>query len=83
VLGTPGLVAILQMGLHKSRAEGDNPFPLPDGDPSFDAAQYSAGLLGWKNNITIQFVFLQQRFGAVMNKQSLNQKAFFKFHSCM
>jgi len=33
---------------HRDRAEGDNPLPLRAGHPSFDVAQDSVGLLGWK-----------------------------------
>ena len=39
VLGAPGLDAVLQMGPHKSGAEGDNHLPLPAGHPFFNAAQ--------------------------------------------
>ncbi|KAK4817094.1 hypothetical protein QYF61_027925 [Mycteria americana] len=46
VLGTPELDAVLQVGSHQSRAEGQNPLPRPAGHPSFDAAWDTAGFLG-------------------------------------
>ena len=48
VLGAPGVVTVLQMGPHEDRIEGDNPLPLPAGQPSFDAAQGVVGRPGCK-----------------------------------
>ena len=48
VLEAPGLDAVLQMGPHKSRVEGNNNVPLPAGHPFFNAAQNTVGLLGCK-----------------------------------
>lgn len=39
----PGLDAVLQIGSHKGRADGDNPLPLPAGHVSCDAAQDTVG----------------------------------------
>jgi len=40
----PGLDAVLQMGPHKGRAEGDSHLCFPAGHPSFDAARDAVGL---------------------------------------
>ncbi|KAK4825745.1 LOW QUALITY PROTEIN: hypothetical protein QYF61_002184 [Mycteria americana] len=45
VLRTPELDAVLQVGSHQSRAEGQNPLPRPAGHASFDAAQDAVGFL--------------------------------------
>ena len=42
--GAPGLDTVLQMGSHKGRAVGDNPFLLPTGHLSCDPAQDTVGL---------------------------------------
>lgn len=39
MLGVLGLDAVLWMGLHKDRTEGDNPLPLPAGHVSSHVAQ--------------------------------------------
>jgi len=49
VLGIPGLNTVLQLGSHKG--EGDTPFPLPAGPPSFNAAQDKVVLSGCKRAI--------------------------------
>jgi len=46
VLGAPELDAGLQVGSHKSGAEGQNPLPCPAGHAAGDAAQDTVGLLG-------------------------------------
>ncbi|KAK4823100.1 hypothetical protein QYF61_025838 [Mycteria americana] len=46
VLRTPELDAVLQVGSHHSRAEGQNHLPQPAGHTSFDAAQDTVGFLG-------------------------------------
>ncbi|XP_053932310.1 coiled-coil domain-containing protein 91 isoform X1 [Cuculus canorus] len=46
VLKAPELDAMLQVGSHKTRVEGQNPLPCPAGHASFDAAQDTVGLLG-------------------------------------
>ncbi|KAK4824308.1 hypothetical protein QYF61_013053 [Mycteria americana] len=48
VLRAPELDAVLQVGSHQSRVEGQNPLPRPAGHASFDAAQDMVGLLGCK-----------------------------------
>jgi len=47
VLGAPSLGAVLQVGPHKGRAEGENHLPHPAGHPSFGAAWDTAGLLAF------------------------------------
>jgi len=51
VLGVPGLDTVLQMGPHRSQAEGENYLPLPAGPPFFNAAQNTVGLLGCKRTL--------------------------------
>ena len=51
ILGAPGPDAVLQMGPHEGRAEGNNHFLCFAGHPSFDAAQDNAGLLGYRHTL--------------------------------
>ncbi|KAK4830883.1 hypothetical protein QYF61_013812 [Mycteria americana] len=51
VLRTPELDAVLQVGSHQSRVEGQNHLPRPAGHASFDAAQDTVGLLGCKRTL--------------------------------
>ena len=51
VLGAPGLDAVLQMGPHKSGAEGDNHLPLRAGHLFLNAAQNTVGLPGRKRTM--------------------------------
>jgi len=51
MLGAPGLDTALQMGPHKSRAEGNSSVSLPAGCTSFVAAQDTVGLLGCKSTL--------------------------------
>jgi len=44
MLEARGLDAVLQMGPHEGRIEGDNPLSLLAGHPSCDAAQDTADL---------------------------------------
>ncbi|KAK4827132.1 hypothetical protein QYF61_014526 [Mycteria americana] len=46
VLRAPEVDAVLQVGSHQSRAEGQNHLPRPAGHASFDAAQDTVGLPG-------------------------------------
>ncbi|KAK4810205.1 hypothetical protein QYF61_011799 [Mycteria americana] len=46
VLRAPELDAVLQVGSHQSRVEGQNPLPRPAGHAAVDAAQDTVGLLG-------------------------------------
>ncbi|KAK4826403.1 hypothetical protein QYF61_008690 [Mycteria americana] len=46
VLRTPELDAVLQVGSHQRRVQGQNHLPRPAGHTSFDAAQDTVGLLG-------------------------------------
>ncbi|KAK4829697.1 hypothetical protein QYF61_006072 [Mycteria americana] len=45
-LRTPELHAVLQVGSHQNRVEGQNHLPQPAGHASLDAAQDTVGLLG-------------------------------------
>ncbi|KAK4822675.1 hypothetical protein QYF61_019042 [Mycteria americana] len=51
MLGTPEPNAVLQVGSHESRVEGENHLPRPAGHASFDAAQDTVGLLGCKHTL--------------------------------
>ncbi|KAK4824675.1 LOW QUALITY PROTEIN: hypothetical protein QYF61_017255 [Mycteria americana] len=51
VLRAPELDAVLQVGSHQSRAEGQNHLPRPAGHASFDAAQDMVGLLGCERTL--------------------------------
>ncbi|KAK4826723.1 LOW QUALITY PROTEIN: hypothetical protein QYF61_010976 [Mycteria americana] len=51
VLRAPELDAVLQVGSHQSRAEGQNHLPRPAGHASLDAAQDTAGLLGCERTL--------------------------------
>ena len=42
---------VLQVGLQKVRAEGDNNLPLPAGHPYFDAARVTTDLLACKHTL--------------------------------
>jgi len=46
-----GLDAVLQMGPHKCRADGNNHLSVPADHLSFDAAQDAAGLQGCRHKI--------------------------------
>ena len=46
ILGAPELNAVLQVGSHKSRVDGQNHLPQPAGHTSLDAAQDMVGFLG-------------------------------------
>ncbi|KAK4830572.1 hypothetical protein QYF61_011750 [Mycteria americana] len=48
MLGAPELNAVLQVGSHESRVQGENHFPQPADHASFDAAQDTVGFLGCK-----------------------------------
>jgi len=48
VLGAPELGAVLQMGSHESRVEGQNRLPRPAVHTSPDASQDMIGLLEYK-----------------------------------
>ncbi|KAK4829379.1 hypothetical protein QYF61_003719, partial [Mycteria americana] len=51
VQGTPELDAVLQVGSHQSRVEGQNHLPQPAGLASFDAAQDTVDFLGCKRTL--------------------------------
>ncbi|KAK4828837.1 hypothetical protein QYF61_000894 [Mycteria americana] len=52
VLKTPELDAVLQVGSHQSRVEGQNHLPRPAGHAAFDAAQDMVGLLGCERTLS-------------------------------
>ena len=51
VLGTPNLDAVLWVGPHTGRVEGDIHLPAAAGHSSFDAAQDSLGLLSCRHTL--------------------------------
>ncbi|KAK4829041.1 hypothetical protein QYF61_001846 [Mycteria americana] len=51
VLRAPELDAVLQVGSHQSRVEGQNHLPRPAGHAAFDAAQDAVGFLGCERTL--------------------------------
>ena len=73
VLRVPELDAVLQVGSHQSRVEGQNLRPWPAGHVSFDVAQNTVGFLGCKHT-TLACVELlaNQHFQAILLSAALN-----------
>jgi len=63
VLGPPHLDAVLQVGPHRGRIEGDNHLPVPAGHHSSDGTQDTIGLPSWKRALLahIQFFIIEMR----------------------
>jgi len=59
VLGSPDLEAVLQLGTHKGRVEGDNHFPCPASHSSSDGTQDIIGFPGCRRTLLSQVVFHQ------------------------
>jgi len=57
---------ILQVGFHRSRAEGQNHLPRPAGHPSFDAAQDTVGLLGCRCTLLRHVELLVNQYSQVL-----------------
>ena len=66
MLGAPELNAILQVGSHKSRVEGENHLPQPAGHTSFHAAQDTVGFLGCKRtlpgHVELNYVYVSKLY---------------------
>lgn len=74
MLGAPELDAALQMGLHEGKADRNNPLCHPAGQPSVDAAQDTAGLLGseWIPLAHVQFL-IHQNSQVLLGKATLKE----------
>ncbi|KAK4827094.1 hypothetical protein QYF61_014196 [Mycteria americana] len=73
VLRAPELDAVLQVGSHQSRAEGQNHLPRPAGHAAFDAAQDTVGFLGCECTLLghIQ-LFIHQYPQVLLHRAALN-----------
>ncbi|KAK4823599.1 hypothetical protein QYF61_003799 [Mycteria americana] len=73
VLRTPELDAVLQVGSHQSRVEGQNHLPRPAGHASFDAAQDMVGLLGCERTLLAHvWLFIHQYLQVLLSRTALN-----------
>ncbi|KAK4819021.1 hypothetical protein QYF61_024137 [Mycteria americana] len=73
VLRTPELDAVLQVGSHQSRVEGQNHLPQPAGHASFDAAQDMVGLLGCEHTLLAHVqLFIHQYPQVLFCRAALN-----------
>ena len=57
VWGGPDLDALLQLGLHEGRVEGDNHLPVPAVHSTSDETQDTIGLPGCKHSLIAYFKF--------------------------
>lgn len=74
LLGAPALDAVLQMGPHEGRAEGDNYLPLPAGHPFTDVAQDTIGLLSCKHTLLAHVkLFDHWNPQALLHRAALNE----------
>ncbi|GAB0196099.1 cAMP-dependent protein kinase inhibitor alpha [Grus japonensis] len=73
VLGPPELDAVLQVGSHQSRVEGQDHLPRPAGHTSFDAAQDTVAFLGCKRTLPAHVELLINQYPQVpLLKAALN-----------
>ncbi|KAK4826957.1 hypothetical protein QYF61_012806 [Mycteria americana] len=73
VLRALELDAVLQVGSHQSRVEGENHLPQPAGHASFDAAQDTVGLLGCKRTLPAHVqLFVHQYPQVLFRRAALN-----------
>ena len=76
VLGTLGLDAVLWMGPHESRVEGDKHLPLPAGHPFFNAAQHTVGLPGCKHTLLAHVQLLVHQNPQVLLRRAALKEIF-------
>ncbi|KAK4825966.1 hypothetical protein QYF61_003535 [Mycteria americana] len=70
---TPELDAVLQVGSHQSRVEGQNHLPRPAGHASFDAAQDMVGLLGCEHTLPVHVqLFIHQYPRVFLSRAALH-----------
>ncbi|KAK4830856.1 hypothetical protein QYF61_013785 [Mycteria americana] len=70
---TPELDAVLQVGSHQSRVEGQNHLPRPAGHASFDAAQDAVDLLGCEHTLSAHIqLFIHQYPQVLLCRAALN-----------
>ncbi|KAK4816932.1 hypothetical protein QYF61_025428 [Mycteria americana] len=73
VLRAPELDAVLQVGSHQSRAEGQNHLLQPVGHASSDATQHTGGLLGCKRTLPAHVqLFIHQYPQVRLGRAALN-----------
>ncbi|KAK4816374.1 hypothetical protein QYF61_016278 [Mycteria americana] len=73
VLRAPELDAVLQVGSHQSRGEGQNHLPRPAGHASFDAAQDTVGFLGCERTLLARIQpFIHQYPQVLLCRAALN-----------
>ncbi|KAK4826362.1 hypothetical protein QYF61_007956, partial [Mycteria americana] len=73
VLRAPELDAVLQVGSHQSRVEGQNHLPRPAGHASFPAAQDTVGFLGCKRTLLAHVQLVTHQYPQVLlHRASLN-----------
>ncbi|KAK4831083.1 hypothetical protein QYF61_015281 [Mycteria americana] len=73
VLRAPELDAVLQVGSHQSRVEGQNHLPRPAGHASFDAAWDTVGLLGCECTLLARVqLFIHQYPYVLLPRAALN-----------
>ncbi|KAK4816043.1 hypothetical protein QYF61_011051 [Mycteria americana] len=73
VLRAPELDAVLQVGSHQSRGEGQDHLPQPTGHASFDAAQDMVGFLGCKRTLLAHVqLFIHQYPQVLLHRAALN-----------
>ncbi|KAK4824005.1 hypothetical protein QYF61_009219 [Mycteria americana] len=73
VLRSPELDAVLQVGSHQSRVEGQNPLPQPAGHAAFDAAQDTVGLVGCERTLLAHVqLFIHQYPQVLLHRAALN-----------
>jgi len=73
VLGAQELDAVLQVGSHQSRVEGQNHLYQPAGHASFVAAQDTAGLLGCERTLVAHvYLFIHQYPQVLLDRAALD-----------
>ncbi|KAK4806791.1 hypothetical protein QYF61_005587 [Mycteria americana] len=70
VLRAPELDAVLQVGSHQSRIEGQNHLPQPVGHASFDAAQDKIGLLGCERTLLAHVQLFVHQYPQVLFRRA-------------
>ncbi|KAK4818966.1 LOW QUALITY PROTEIN: hypothetical protein QYF61_022633 [Mycteria americana] len=70
VLRAPELDAVLQVGSHQSRVEGQNHLPRPAGHASFDAAQDTVGFLGCERTLSAHVQLFIHQYPQVLFRRA-------------
>ena len=73
MLRTPELDAVLQVGSHQSRVEGQNHLPRSAGNASCDSAQDTVGFLGCERTLLAHVqLFIHQHPQVLLHRAALN-----------